>query len=362
MSNPELRDHVSEEILETSAESTVDSTSADAQDVVDGTSGEGFFDAQASQEETNSDSSRQSKEDEAKASREAFWRSVSDLLRATWRVGKAGAAYTKGALKRAVNVADDDVQAMAKELPLFALSTAFPHSNVIQRKPAPGIVQRPLVMLHGMGGSAGNVAAIRLWVQLHSPRPIHVFGYAMKSNIDDVAEQFEAWLLEVAETYPEENFDIIAHSMGGIIARKALHNPTLRAKTRRLLTLGSPHRGTLLARWGGNRFVAALRPDSPFVKSINAEAAREVELEEVEIVSFWSRRDVMILPPENATLEGAWNIEMHESTHMSWMVKPRLIARIVDVLDSENVGARINEYREKDARVVGTSTEAVQPA
>ena len=289
-----------------------------------------------------------------------LWNGLQDVLRMTWKLGKAGARYSGAALKRIRDVADDDVQAMAAELPLFALSTALPHSNRVEKKSATGLVQRPLVMIHGLGGSAGNVALLKLWVQLHSPRPVHVFGYGIKTTIDQVAADFEAWLMEVVKTYPDTQIDIIAHSMGGIIARSALQNPTLAQQTRRLLTLGSPHQGTQLARWGGSHFVTALRPDSPFVQRINTAEARTFEKENLEIVTFWSRRDVMVLPAENATLDGAWNMEMHESTHMSWMFKPRLMARIVDLLDAQDVGTRVEEYRAHDERVVNASQEAAR--
>lgn len=291
---------------------------------------------------------------------ERLWNAVSGFLRAGWQVGKLGARFSGKALKQLRDVADADVQALAAELPLFALSTAIPHSNEVKAKPATGIVQRPLVMIHGLSGSAGNVAALRLWINLHSPRPVHVFGYKMKADIEAVAADFEQWLMNVAAAYPDQQIDIIAHSMGGILSRSALQNPYLAQRLRRLVTLGSPHRGTYLARWGGNRFVTALRPDSSFVKRINTDEARANERAQLQIVSFWSRRDVMILPPENATLEGAWNIEMNDSTHMSWMFKPRMMARIVDVLDADDVEARIASYRSHDARVAGASTDEAQ--
>ena len=58
--------------------------------------------------------------------------------------------------------------------------------------------------------------------------------------------------------------DIVAHSMGGLVARSAIENHNAADNVRSLITLGTPHRGTLIASsWGDDirSFLAGINSD-----------------------------------------------------------------------------------------------------
>ncbi len=86
--------------------------------------------------------------------------------------------------------------------------------------------------------------------------PLHVYynsGRTIVSNGQALAEQLEAlvryWPVPIAE------LALIGHSMGGLVARSALHHAELNGhswpgQTQRLITLGSPHLGAPLERIG----------------------------------------------------------------------------------------------------------------
>ncbi|MBZ0156828.1 MAG: hypothetical protein K8I29_11550 [Alphaproteobacteria bacterium] len=63
-------------------------------------------------------------------------------------------------------------------------------------------------------------------------------------------------LVRAYERYAEAGMLFICHSRGGLIARKYLESGDDRV--RGVITLGSPHRGTTLARWAGYVYPAAL--------------------------------------------------------------------------------------------------------
>lgn len=269
----------------------------------------------------------------------SWWDALGSFMRASARLLRTSGRYSKHAAKRVIDVADGDVLAQLAEVPFFAVSQFVPHSNIptpdTTRPPEATAAPAPLVVIHGLGGSAGNFAGLKLWVRLHKPRPIHAFDYRNFEAIDDVVSAFQDWLSDVQALYPGQRVDIVAHSLGGLITRAALHDRSLAAGVRRIMTLGTPHQGTHLARWGGSRWVRELRIDSPLILRLNAEDARAFERENLDIVAYWTDRDIMVLPGSNATLDGATNIAMHDATHLTWLLKPKMIRHIIETLDAD---------------------------
>ena len=87
---------------------------------------------------------------------------------------------------------------------------------------------------------------------------VNVHDYDWRMNLNDLATAFATRLRndEAPAIY------IIAHSMGGLIARRAMQSPEL-ARVRRLVTLGTPHGGSFGA-------VQAIRGTYPVVRRLAA--------------------------------------------------------------------------------------------
>jgi pimeloyl-ACP methyl ester carboxylesterase len=87
---------------------------------------------------------------------------------------------------------------------------------------------------------------------------VTVHDYDWRMNLDDLAEAFAARLRQDAAP----GIYIIAHSMGGLIARRAMQSADL-GRVRRLVTLGTPHGGSYGA-------VQAIRGTYPVVRRLAA--------------------------------------------------------------------------------------------
>jgi len=104
--------------------------------------------------------------------------------------------------------------------------------------------------------------------------------------------------------------DIVGYSAGGVVARLWAQRHDGPHKARRIVTLGSPHRGATIAGAGlavgssacpvacqqlapGSRLLASLRTPVPTPP---------------RWLSVWTERDETVTPPESARLDGAVNV------------------------------------------------------
>ncbi len=112
---------------------------------------------------------------------------------------------------------------------------------------------------------------------------------------------------------------IIAHSMGGLVARAALRAGGA-GLVSRIVTIASPHHGTALARLFRSLPARQMRPGSSWLQALNA--SQEGALP-VPVTSIYSVHDNLIAPPRSAVLAGA---RLHELTglgHLS-LLRARL--------------------------------------
>ncbi|MFW5815971.1 MAG: lipase family alpha/beta hydrolase [Wenzhouxiangella sp.] len=155
----------------------------------------------------------------------------------------------------------------------LALTMSLRH-NGQPLSPAPDLLAAQLpqprrkiaVFLHGLcmndrhwtpaGDAPGRADLPRLLSATAGYLPLHLrynTGRRISQNGRDFADQLEALLK--AWPGPVDELVLIGHSMGGLVARSACHQAEASrhawvTKTRRLITLGSPHHGAPLERIG----------------------------------------------------------------------------------------------------------------
>lgn len=127
------------------------------------------------------------------------------------------------------------------------------------------------------------------------------------------AEEVEERIDSILEDKSFEEVDMIAHSMGGLVARWYVEELGGSENVNKLITLATPHRGTEMASlvfWtsGGGDML----PDSEFLEKLNSSPLAD----DVEYISIWSKGDEMVVPSERAKLEGAKNIHAGLFTHI----------------------------------------------
>lgn len=231
-------------------------------------------------------------------------------------IGSAGLAVGR-AVRSAYLAVDPDVRRHAAQMPLLTVTLLAPRRAAIDPGVADG--HPPLVFVHGLGGGRGDFLLMATYLWLHGRKRRYAIEFQAGRSIEDKAAALAAFLREVVEATGEPAVDVVAHSLGGVIVRLALVEHDVAPLVRSAIMLGSPHRGTYPARYASTRTTLDLRPDSPLVQRLSG--ARWPS--GVRGVSFWSKNDIVVLPPESAALEGTTQIEVTPFTHLSYLVDPR---------------------------------------
>ena len=144
------------------------------------------------------------------------------------------------------------------------------------------------------------------------------------ASIDDYAPRIAEAVDALRARTGAPQVALLGHSMGGLAARAYLRAYGDEAVAC-VVTLGTPHRGTVHARFGQGRNVRQMRRDSDWLRALAAEEPRE-RLERFTVVLSW--QDNIVAPQAIQTLPGARTVMLHGLGHISLVYDAR-VARIV---------------------------------
>lgn len=106
---------------------------------------------------------------------------------------------------------------------------------------------------------------------------------------------------------------VVAHSMGGLALRRWWVECGDAARVHHAVTIGTPHRGTWLARFALTRNARQMRLLSGWLQSL---AAREPPGRAARMTCFYGHCDNIVFPPATATLPGAENRNLSGVAHV----------------------------------------------
>jgi len=222
---------------------------------------------------------------------------------------------------------DPDVVRHVAQTPLLALTLLAPRRVPVAACEPDG--HPPLVLVHGLGGNRGTVLPLAWYLRLHGRKRSYCVHFDGGTPIPELAAALAQFVEEVKAATGEPAVDMVAHSLGGIVARLAIEDHGLAGSVHTLVTLGTPHQGTHPARYANTPCLRDLRLDSPLVARL-----RDTPWPEgVRGVTLWSRNDLFVLPPESATVPGAEAVDMTPFTHYSYLVDPRAWVAVARALE-----------------------------
>lgn len=181
-----------------------------------------------------------------------------------------------------------------------------------------------VVLVHGWGVNGGSMLLLRRRLRRDGWGPVCCFNYlSHAADVETAAAELCAYVERVAATSTEP-VTLIGHSLGGLVIRHyARHSPSPRV--RRLMTLGTPHHGTVLAR----RWLPKLAPEARLLAALNA-ADRTPQ--QFDVITIYSSFDALVLPPANAVYDHAFNIQLNNVGHNALLTSKRVYGLIAENL------------------------------
>jgi pimeloyl-ACP methyl ester carboxylesterase len=219
----------------------------------------------------------------------------------------------------------------AEEFTASMLYSSWHMARVVRTRIYPDSAAPPVLLLHGYGCNSGywtHLAAL-----LDAARVSHaaVDLEPLAGDIDGYAPLVEQAVAALCGAARAPRLVIVAHSMGGLVARAWMRRYGT-ARVARIITLGTPHHGTSLAKFALGANAAQMRrapgtaAESPWLRELSAseDAARRAL-----ITSIYTHHDNIIAPQTSSVLPGARNIEFGGVGHVALGSNPRILAAVM---------------------------------
>jgi triacylglycerol lipase len=211
---------------------------------------------------------------------------------------------------------------------LFAMSL----SASLAATPSPHRAERRhIVLLHGLGDDASKMRALKrhFAAQGHPTHALKLNGSWGQLGIDGQAEELRAYV--DAHLPRDEQFDLIGFSMGGIVSRYYVQRLGGLKRVRRLVTVASPHRGTIMAYLLPTKACRQMRPGSRMMRDLASDAD---QLTKVGFTSFWTPLDLIVIPASNAIVPGQRAKRIWCIAHPLMVFEPRCLRAIAACLEA----------------------------
>jgi len=127
---------------------------------------------------------------------------------------------------------------------------------------------------------------------------------------------------------------LVCHSMGGLAARVWLASEP-QSQVHRVVTIGSPHRGTWLGRFSRVANGRQMRLDGDWLRDLQAREALITPSDTYSrYVCWYSNADNIVFPASTATLPGADNRLLPGAAHVAMAFHPRVMSESLALLSS----------------------------
>lgn len=186
---------------------------------------------------------------------------------------------------------------------------------------------RPAVLL--VHGYMCNRASWRRWFLAGLPTGWNVATISLEpvyAPVEEYAESLHLAVQKLRASSGAERVTLVCHSMGGLAARAYL-----RAKghdaVARVITIDTPHHGTVFARFAHGKNSRQMRRASDYVRRL-AESA-----ETVEFICFASQHDNLVVPRDSQVLACTEAVWFEKIGHLAMTASDEVLTKLVAVVE-----------------------------
>ena len=188
----------------------------------------------------------------------------------------------------------------------------------------------PIILIHGLWNTSSIFSSItpqldNIGIEYFAPTLEHSYGM---TSILDLTNKLNELILEKYGL--EKEIDILGFSMGGIIGRHWLQKFNGYKRTRRLISIGSPHKGTLMAQLIPKypfRGISEMKINSKFLKEL---AKNDFFLDDIECINFFTYLDFMFFTGWWTNLNFVKKISVRVYKHRNLVRNKSVVDKIID--------------------------------
>jgi triacylglycerol lipase len=191
----------------------------------------------------------------------------------------------------------------------------------------------PILLIHGIMDNRSVFTVFRRALRRRGFGVVHAVNYGLfTGDLREAAHELAGHVERLCEATGADKVHIVGHSLGGVIARYYVQRLGGSAYVDTLVTLGSPHSGTLGAYLIPTALGRQLRPGSPPLTELAAPAPACT----TRFLVVWSRMDQMVLPQGNARLRhpdlDVAQFELPDVGHLALPIDGRVVRWVVEAL------------------------------
>lgn len=201
-----------------------------------------------------------------------------------------------------------------------------PSPTGARQDPGPGADRVPVVLVPGYAMNRSNFIFFESYLRRRGWRWVHAISHRPHSGgLRRFAEGLARQVDRVRQVSGAEQVDIVAHSMGGIVAALYVRELGGASRVRRIITLGTPWQGSRVAVFGFRREALEMLPHSEIFASLNSIPT--------PVVAVYSDADHMIIPPSSATPSFVRPVAMNGVGHLEMLASTRAFRLVRQLLD-----------------------------
>jgi pimeloyl-ACP methyl ester carboxylesterase len=185
--------------------------------------------------------------------------------------------------------------------------------------------QPPVLLVPGYGMNRACWFFLVPWLRRRGFPWVWATNYGSGSRgIPEFAVQLAEKVERLCRASGARQVDIVAHSMGGVIAAWYVARLDGHLRVRRLITIGTPWRGTRLHVFGLRRQAHDMAPDSRVIA--------EIQNPPVSTLAIWSRTDHLVHPSTGGRGEGMADLEVVGRGHLEMVISLQIFRAVRDRL------------------------------
>jgi len=184
-------------------------------------------------------------------------------------------------------------------------------------------------LIHGLWNTSSIFSSIiakldDIEIEYFAPTLKHSYGMTSIIDLTNTLNEL------IYEKYGlEKELDILGFSMGGIIGRYWIQKFNGYKRTRRLISIGSPHKGTFIAQLVPKfpfRGISEMKIKSKFLREL---AKNDFLLDDIECINFFTYWDLMVFPSWCTNLNLGKKISVKVYKHRNLVRNNSVVDKII---------------------------------